>query len=260
MSEEVDRAGLYLGQLWSMTVCEWKLREQSTVLGFVWTLLQPGLMFFVLYELFTKWMGAGTPNYPTYLLIGIVEYGFFNGATTYGLTSLQRRSGILMNFKVPRELIVLSSGLSVTISYGVELLLVLVFACLLGAAPAFVWLWALPIILVHVVFVLGLLLSLSIVAARYPDFARIWNIVTTVGFFLTPIFYTLGSIAKSRQKLLLLNPMTHFIELTRACLLRGHAPSATELGGLTLLALVCAASGYAVFKAFELKLADYVIS
>ncbi len=256
----LDRtASLYLGQLWSMTLCEWKLREQSTILGFLWTLLQPALTFFVLYALFTKWMGSRTPNYSSYLLIGIVEYGFFNAATTYGLTSLQRRSGILMNFKVPRELIVLSAGLSVALSFLVELGLMLSFACLTGAAPAASWLWAAPIVAVEVVFVLGLLLSLSIVAARYPDFARIWSIVTNLGFFLTPIFYTLDTISPSRQRLLLLNPMTHFIELTRACVLRGGAPAARDLGGLALLAVAATAAGYAFFKKCEPLLADFVL-
>ena len=79
---------LYWERLWRLTVSEFLLREQSSVVGFLWTLLQPLLLFSVLYGLFTRWMTPRADGYAAYLLIGIVQYGFFNSGSTMGLSSL----------------------------------------------------------------------------------------------------------------------------------------------------------------------------
>lgn len=250
--------GLYVERLWDLTRCEFKLREQSTILGFGWTLLQPLLMFLVLYGLFTKWMGNHTTDYASYLLVGIVQYGFFNNGSTVGLSSLGRRRGLLLNFRIPRDIVVLSSVLSVAVSYMLEILLILAFYVALGGRPHATWLLLPVLFALHLVLVAGLAFWLSVPAARYPDCERIWTILLTAGFFLTPIFYTLDTISPLRRKLLMLNPMTHVIEMTRSCLIRGEVPSLSEAGGLALVSAILCALGWAVFKRNELKLSDYL--
>ena len=249
---------LYLEQLWALTRSEFKLREQSTILGFAWTLLQPLLMFLVLYGLFTKWMGNHTSDYASYLVIGIVQYGFFNNGSTVGLTSLGRRRGLLLNFRIPRDLVVLSSILSVAISYLFETAIVLAFMLASGIKPHAAWA-LLPLLLtVHLVLVAGLGFWLAVPAAMYPDCERIWSILMTAGFFLTPIFYTLDTVAPSRRRLLLLNPMTHVIEMTRACLMKGEAPPLKEAAAVAAASAAVFALGWVFFKRHELDLTDYV--
>lgn len=249
---------LYADQLRELTQCEWKLREQSSVLGFLWTLLQPLLMFGVLYALFTKWMGHHTSGYASYLLIGIVEWGFFASATSYGLTSFLRRSGILLNFKIDRELVVYSAILSVLISYLFELALMLAFAVALGARVSPSWAAFPLLIAVQLALVTGLTLLLAVLAARFPDVERIWSILLMSGFFLTPIFYSLDSISPGRRRLLELNPMTHLIEMSRDCVLAGRFPAPGRLAALGLAAAALSAAAYGVFKLWEIKIGDWV--
>lgn len=249
---------LYFNRLREMAFCEWKLREQSTIYGFLWTLLNPLLTFAVLYEVFTKWMGAKVGDYAAFLFIGVVQYGFFNQGTCYGLSSLRRRGGVIMNFILPREIITFSSVLSVAASHLIEFTLMLVFILALGVKPTLSW-FALPFIfLLLVALVCALCLSLAVLDARYQDFERIWNIVVQAGFFLTPIFYTLDIITPARRRLLWLNPMTAVIEMTRQAALRGRFPDAKEFGGVLVLTITLAAFGRAYFKKQESKLADYV--
>jgi lipopolysaccharide transport system permease protein len=249
---------LYFGRLWQLTLCEYKLREQSTLLGFLWTLLQPLLLFSVLYGLFTRWMIPRTQDYAAYLLIGIVQYGFFSGGSSIGLTSLARRSGLLINFTIPRELVVLSTVASVAISYLLELALVLVFVAVGGVRPHAAWLLLPVLVALHLALVVGVSLWVSVVAARFPDWERIWSILMTAGFFLTPIFYTLDSVSPRRRAVLRLNPMTHIIELTRGVLLRGEAPSVWTLAAIAAGVTALCAAGWAFFKRHESDLADWV--
>ncbi len=250
---------LYVEQLGRLTLSEFKLREQSTFLGFLWTLLQPALLFLALYGLFTRWTGRNTADYAAYLLIGVVQYGFFNSGSTFGLSSLNRRSSLLLNFRIPRELVVLSAVFSVTISYFFELATMLAFLLLLGARPSAAWLWLPGIVLAHVAFVAGLCLWLAVVSARFRDWERIWTVVTTCGFFLTPIFYTLDSVSPGRRRALLLNPMTHIIELSRGCLMRGEAPSPRAFAALAAGCVLLCWSGAAFFKRHEQRLGDFVV-
>lgn len=249
---------LYWERLWRLTAGEFLLREQSTITGFLWTLMQPLLLFSVLYGLFTRWMSPRTDGYAAYLLIGVVQYGFFNSGSTMGLSSLNRRAALLLNFRVPRELVVLSSVFSVALSYLLELALMLVFVLAAGYKPQAAWLLLPVIVAAHLAFVAGLSLWLSVVAARYPDSERIWSIFMTAGFFLTPIFYSLSDVSPRRRLLLRLNPMTQIIEMTRGCLLDGRAPSWPAFAALSALCAVLLLTGWALFRRYELALSDWV--
>lgn len=249
---------LYWTRLKLMTACEWRLREQSSMFGFLWTLLQPVLMFVVLHELFTKWMGARTPNYAAYLIIGVVMYGYFNSATTYALTSLSRRSATLLSFNAPRELVVLAAVFSSALSHAIELVLMALFIWAGGVTPTWAWL-ALPVLfLLETALAAGVSLGLSVVAARHHDFPRAWSIATMAGFFLTPVFYTLDTVTPERRRWLELNPLTHLLEAARDCLIRGQVPKAADLAPLALAAVLLVAAGWALFQLRAPHLADDV--
>ena len=250
---------VYANQFRELTRCEWRAREQSTLLGFLWTLLNPLLMFLVLYMLFTRWMGGFMANYPGYLLIGLVQFGLFTYATTSGMRSLNSRKGIMLNFIIPRELLVFTNIGSVVISHAFEVALMLGFLIALGAVPRLSWL-AFPLIdAIQLLFVTGLALALSVLAVRFIDFERIWSIITTAGFFLTPVFYSTAAIGANKQNLLRFNPMAHIITLARDCLLGGRFPAWRPLAALTALAVLVAAIGYALFKSQEQRLGDHVL-
>ena len=249
---------LYFDRLWEMGFCEWKLREQSTIYGFLWTLLNPLLTFAVLYVVFTKWMGAKVGNYASFLLIGVVQYGFFNLGTSYGLSSLRRRSGVIMNFILPIEIVMFSTVLSVAISHFFEFCLMLLFIMVMGVRPTLSWI-ALPFIfMLLVAMILSLSLFLSILDARYQDFERIWGIVVSTGFFLTPIFYTMDIITPSRRRFLWLNPMTSVIDMTRQAALQGKFPNIKEFGGILIFTVLLAVFGGVFFRKQESKIADYI--
>src|SRR5690349_3961767 len=93
--------------LWQLVVTDFKLRYQGSVLGYVWSLLRPLLLFGVLYVIFTYVLplGKGVPHYGAYLLLGVVLWSFFVEATTMGMNSIVGRGDMVRKVKVSKPAI-----------------------------------------------------------------------------------------------------------------------------------------------------------
>src|SRR5207237_8705306 len=102
---------------WMLTRTEFRLRDQGTLVGFLWTLMHPLFIFAVLSTMFAHWMAPKIPHYSACLLIGIVQWNFFLSGTEAGLTSLRRKARLMASFAFPRALIVLSSVVAVLLSH-----------------------------------------------------------------------------------------------------------------------------------------------
>lgn len=248
----------YLNLLKTLTLSEFKLRDQGTFLGFAWTLLYPVAMFLVLYAIFSKWLGARVENFPSYLLVGIVLWSFFTTATTNALSIITRKAELVKNLNFPKEILVISSIFSIFISFIIELGILLIFLIFLGIEYSLNIFYLPLIIFIELIFILGISFFLAPLHAYYRDIERIWAILVMLGFFLTPIFYPLSIIAETKQKVMLFNPMLHIITSSRDCLLYQKAPDLIFLGLVLLFSLILLGLGYFIFKKMEDKFAEVV--
>jgi len=237
------RADYYWDLLCMLTRTEFRLRDQGTWFGFLWTMLHPLFLFAVLYLLFMRWMAPHVPGYAAYLLIGIVQWNFFASATTAGLTSLQRKAGLIASYSFPRVIIVLACVAAVLLSHLLEWAVLLAALLFMGVRPTALWL-ALPLLIgLELALVLGLSGLLAVCAVSLRDLERVWGLLLYGFFFLTPVFYASDIVGDPARGLLALNPLAMIIGATRAALTGAAAPA----GGRTLLlaaalVLFCAAS------------------
>lgn len=197
---------------------DFKLRYQGSILGYTWSLLRPLLLFLILYIVFAKFLrlGASVPNFPIYLLLGIVLWQFFSDMTNEGLGSIVARGDLIRKIRIPRWLIIVSTSISAFINLSLNLVVVLAFMIISQMDLLVTSLW-LPLILLEI-YVLGLGLSLILSAAfvKYRDISYIWEVVMQAGFYVTPILYPLTLITNvDYQKILLLNPMAQTIQDAR---------------------------------------------
>jgi ABC-type polysaccharide/polyol phosphate export permease len=246
--------------LWTMTVCEAKLRDQGTALGFLWTLLHPLLMFAVLYALFLKWMGRFVDNYPAYLLIGLVFWSVFQKTTSVALPSLRRQSALILNYRFPREIVVLSSAGAVLWSCLLELVVLLAILPWLGATPRWSWLGVVPLLAIEAAFACGAALILAVLAVEYQDMERVWDVLVTALFYMTPVFYPLAVLQPSRRELVLLSPVARLLEAARGCLIDGRWPPLSAATGLAVASALVLATGLALLRRSEPRLADRLLS
>lgn len=250
----------YWALLWELTRTEFKLRDQGTALGFLWTLLHPALMFLVLYVLFTKWLGRHVEDYAAYLLVGLVQWQFFEKATAAGLSSLRRKAALIRNFDFAREIVVAASAGSVFVSYVMELAVMLAFLALLGVAPTAGWL-ALPLlVLVTAGLVLSVSLALALLSAEFEDLERVWGLLLAAGFYVTPVFYPLHLVSADYHGLMSLNPLLHVLDAWRACLLSGGLADWTPLAAVGAAGAALAAGCLLAFRRWERRIAGRVIS
>lgn len=197
---------------------DFKLRYQGSALGYAWSLLRPLLLFIILYIVFAKFLrlGDAVPNFPIYLLLGIVLWQFFSDMTNQSLASIVGRGDLIRKIRISRWLIIVSTSVSAFINLGLNLIVVVVFILFTQMDLLVTSLWF-PLIVLQI-YILGLGLSLILSAAyvKYRDISYIWEVVLSAGFYATPILYPLSLITNETfQKILLLNPMAQTIQDAR---------------------------------------------
>lgn len=197
---------------------DFKLRYQGSVLGYIWSLLRPLLLFAILYIVFVKIfpLGKGVPYYPIYLLLGIVMWNFFNEMTVQSLGSIVGRGDLIRKIRIPRWIIVLASSIAALINLILNLVVVAIFLWF-NHVDLLRTILLLPLILLEVyVFALGLSLFLSAAFVKYRDVQYIWEVILQAGFYLTPILYPLSRIINLKfQKLIMINPMAQTVQDAR---------------------------------------------
>jgi len=246
--------------VWELTRCEFKVRDQGTLLGFLWTLLHPALMFVVLYAVFMKWLGRRMDLYGPYLLIGLVQWQFFEKATAVGFTSLRRKGLLIRNFNFAREIVVIAGVGSVFLSYALEMAVMLVFLRVWGIPASASWL-ALPL---HAAALLALTLAtaltLALMSVEFQDLERAWSVLTTAGFYLTPVIYPLSVVSPEYRPYLALNPMLHVVAGFRSCLLPAYPPYSARPALIAAVSLAVGAAAVAAFQARARLISDRVIA
>jgi len=232
---------------WLLTRTEFRMRDQGTWAGFLWTLLHPLFIFLILYAMFTHWMAPRVENYAAYLLIGIVQWTFFATATTAGLTSLRRKAGLLSHYSFPRVLVVLSAVFSVLLSHVLEWGVLLIGLLLLGVHPSACWLLLPAVILVEVLLAVGLSCLLSVWAVHLRDLDRAWGIVLYGLFFMTPVFYTADVLGEAGRMMLTSNPVSAIIEASRGIIIDGSVSRLPSIAPAFVLACGLCGAGMALF-------------
>jgi len=217
--------------LGAMVVTDFKIRYQASLLGYLWTLLKPLAMFTILYVVFIQLLriGASIPFNAVYLLFGIVIWGLFAEVTTQGLASLVLRADLLRKISFPRYVVVLSVCVSALISFGLSMV-VLVLFLLLARVPVRVDILWLPFLFVELVALsLSLAFFLSGLYVHLRDLSYIWDVVLQAGFYAAPIIYPLSMVPTRYARFLLLIPMAQIIQDARYALITDQTVTISQV-------------------------------
>src|SRR5947209_11441853 len=200
--------------LYLMAVTEFKRTYFGTVLGYLWSLCRPLLLFAVLLVVFTHLLRFSTvPHYPVLLLMNIVLFGFFQEATNTAVPSIVAGESIVRKTQFPRLVIPLSVVL--TSVFNLALNLVVVFAFILGFGIEPMWTWLLLPVLIAALTLLATAVSmiLSSLYPRFRDVAIIWSVFSTALFYASPVLYPLQRLSGTIRGIVALNPLAPMLEL-----------------------------------------------
>lgn len=226
-----------------------KVRYRNSVLGFIWCLLNPLLMMGVFTFVFTILMKSAIPNFPVFILVGILAWNFHTTAVTGAIGSIIHNSGLVMKVYFPREVLPLSAVLSNAVNFVLALIALFAMIALyhiqLSAS-----LLVLPLILViQIVFASGIALFLAALTVFYRDVEIITETVLTAWFFLTPIIYRMEDLFPAYSRIMyIFNPMASIVEAYRNVLYSGGMPGVDFLARTLFSSLVVLVIGYAFFR------------
>ena len=196
-------------------------------------------------------MGHHISQFPLYLIIGIVQWTFFATATSSAIAAIKRGGEFVKSINFPKSVLVYSSVLTILFSYLIEMAILLIFWVFIGESLSLKVFLLIPILLLQLLLIMGLAFLLATISVFFLDIERIWGIFTSLGLFLTPIFYTMELLSPEKRWIILINPMTHIIQSSRAIMLDDMIPQMRGLSYVLGLSLVFLLSGRYVFSKYE---------
>jgi ABC-2 type transport system permease protein len=235
-----------LHRFWSLTFMlartEFKLRFFGSAFGYLWTLVRPLLFFGVLLFVFTTILdvnrGSPVPHYAEYLLESIILFTFFQETTSGCVPSLVGRENLLRKVRFPRLVVPLSVALFSLFNLGMNLIVVFIFILASGVEPTWSWLELPVLVTLLAILATGAGMLLSALYVRFRDIQPIWEVVSQVLWYGSPILYTVQTASKhhlfglSFARILVINPIGAILTQARKALLQPSAPSAARaIGG-----------------------------
>ncbi len=241
-----------LQRFWSLTFMlartEFKLRFFGSVLGYVWTLMRPLMLFGVTLFVFTDVLDINknnpTPHYPEYLLQSIILFTYFQETTSGAVGSLVGRENLLRRVRFPRLVVPLSVALFCLFNLCMNLIVVFIFILASGIDPRWSWLELIPLVGLLVIFASGVGMLLSALYVRFRDVQPIWEVFLQLLYYGSPILYTVQTAANHHflnipfSRILVLNPLGAIFTQARKALLQANAPSAAAALGGTVRLLI----------------------
>ena len=203
---------------------DFKLRYQGSMLGMVWSVLKPLMLFAVMYVVFVRFLrfGAGIPHFAVSLLLAQTLWSFSQESTSQGMRAIVDRGDLLRKINFPRYIVVISSTVSAFINLLISLVVVLIFMIINGVEfrPT---LLLFPLIVIELyIFALAIAFLLSTLYVKFRDIGHIWDVVMQIWFYVTPIIYPLSQIINMSgfglvvaKLMLIVNPMAQIIQDAR---------------------------------------------
>jgi lipopolysaccharide transport system permease protein len=246
----------YRNLIWVLAWVEFKQRYKNSVLGYFWSLLEPLLMFGILFLVFSNLMRVQVEYYQLFLLQGIIMWNFFTRSTTASLMLIAGKPQLVKKVYFPRDILVISGCITALLMSFFESVVFLAFLVFFRIPLSLNLLYLPVIIFLFFIIALGTSLILSALNVFYRDIQYIWALVLQIGFFATPVIYPLSVFPPSLLKLLSYNPLAQVIFLARDVTLYSKVPNLASFLFVIFIAVVIIGIGYAVFMRLEPAFAE----
>jgi ABC-2 type transport system permease protein len=224
----------FLNLLWLVSTTDFRLTFFGTVLGFLWTLMRPLLLFAVLYFVFSKVFRIETPHYPVLLLLNLMLFNFFLDATNRSVESVLKQETVVRKMQFPRMVIPLSVVLTSFFTLCLNMVVVFAFILASGVEPVSTWLLLPFILLPLVVFTAAMAMILSSLFPRYRDVGQIWSVLGTVFFYGSPVLYPASFLvlnAPDFRWVLSINPFAPLLQQAQRWIIDPAAPTVVQNAG-----------------------------
>lgn len=235
-----------------------KARYRGSILGFLWTVLNPLLLMGVYALVFRVYVRIEVPNYALFLLCGLLPWSFFATSLSEGVNSVVSGGTLVTKSLFPAHILPTVTVIANLVNYLFSLPVLAFFMAFYGV-PFHASLLAFPlVVLLQAIFTWGLTLALASINVHFRDVQHILTNVLALWFFLCPIVYSTDHIPESFWWLQTLNPLGVLVDTYHGLFLEGRLPSLEVLGSLAGFALASVAVGLVVFERYRDSFAELV--
>jgi ABC-type polysaccharide/polyol phosphate export permease len=251
MKKQLKELFAFRELLLNLVINELKLRYRNSLLGFLWTILNPLFYLLILAVVFSKIIRFEIENYTIFLFAGLTSWLMIQQTITTATASIVNNQALIRRVYVPKMVFPLSNVIARYIDHLILTAILLIFMVFFKAPFTWRLLLVPVVILMHFFFSLGLSLLAAVADIKIRDVQHIVSIIFQALFYITPIIYSADILPAKYRPLFLANPFYYFVESFRFPVYRGALPPwdiALAAVGLTVLSF---GAGFWIFSRKE---------
>lgn len=244
----------------TLVMKDFKLKYRRSVLGVLWSVLNPLLMMAVMAAVFTVFTrdDAEAQPFPVYLILGTTLFSLMSNSTTSGASSILGAASLIKKIRINKVIFPLEKVIFELVNFALSLVAVVAVLVFYRVWPT-PSLLLLPLLMLYLLlFCAGLSLLLSALAVFFTDIIYLWGVVIVAWTYGTPLFYTASSLPGAMQHVMALNPMHHYVDYFRCIVMWGTSPGLAENLACLGMAAATFLAGYAVFRLTEKRFILFV--
>ena len=242
-----------------LVVKDLKLKYRGSVLGFLWSLVNPLVMLAVYTFAFTYVLQVRIEGFVFRLLLGILAWGFFAGATTMSTGAIVDNGGLIKSVLFPRVVLPIATVLFNLAQYLLMTVVLLpVMMAIYGRPPGPPAILFPVVVALQTLLTIGLALLLSAGATFFRDVRHLLDIALSILFWTTPIVYAFAQVPERFRPALLLSPLTPFVVSYHRIFYDREWPEPQLLALMLAYATVSIVIGSAVFLRAERRFTEQV--
>lgn len=248
----------YLPLLQQLVLRDLKIKYRRSFLGYLWSLMNPLLMMWILTMIFSYVFRFDIPNYPLYLITGQIVFGFFSESTTVAMSAVLSNAGLLKKVYLPKFVFPLASVISsfVNMLFSLVAIFIVMIATDVSLQPT---LLLLPLgLAILFVFSLGIGLALSSLSVYFRDMFHLYGVLTTAWSFATPIFYPVNIIPEDLRYILYYNPLYYILDFFRKIILYDTVPDCSDIMLCSAISCISLVAGISIFRKLQNKFVMYI--
>lgn len=231
-------------------------RYKNSILGVMWSFLNPLLQLAVYSIIFGALLAGGDKTYPIYICVALIPWTYFTTAITQASFTIIGNGDIIKKVYFPREILPISVVTSGAVNFIISTIIILAFVIFSGMGLSWYILLYPFVLLVQYILLLGIAFIVSSITVYFRDLEHIIGIILLAAFYGTPIVYKLEQLPANLQIIMQLNPMTHIINGYRDIFYYQQMPNIKILGILLAISVVITIIGYFIFKKLQKGFAE----
>ncbi|MBQ2665214.1 ABC transporter permease [Methanobrevibacter sp.] len=230
-------------------------KYKDSVLGILWSFLNPLLIMLVFTAIFSMLFGRQIENYPVYFLSGRVIYDFYNAATKGAMRSIKSNANLLKKIYVPKYMFSVSAICYEFINFLISFVILFGVMLITGASFHLTTIFAIIPIIFLVFLIFGIGLILAVCNTYFSDIGHLYNVFTLILMYASALFYPIEIVPASVQVIFTLNPVYSAITCFRETVVYGVMPNVGTLAYLATFSIAALGIGILLFSIYEKKLA-----